>query len=67
MSPVMVLVVTGVIALVAAGILLTLSIGIRLGDRGHLASAPRSQSDAFARRLLVGIRRPSESSKEADK
>jgi hypothetical protein len=67
MSPVMVLVVAGVIALVAAGILLTLIIGIRLGDRSHLASAPRSQSDAFVRRLLVGIRRASESSEEPDK
>jgi hypothetical protein len=67
MSPVMVLVVTGVIALAAAGILLTLAIGIRMGDRGHLARAPRSQSDAFARRLLVGIRRPAESSEETDK
>jgi hypothetical protein len=33
-----------------------LVIGIRKGDRGHLANAPRSGCDAFSRRCLIGIR-----------
>jgi hypothetical protein len=32
--------------------------GVRKGDRSHLANAPRSGSDALARRLLVGVRHP---------
>jgi hypothetical protein len=66
MSPVMVLAGTGLLAIAAAGILITLIIGIRRGDRGHLASAPRSQSDALARRLLVGVRYPAGNDEEAD-
>ena len=48
----------GVLAVSAAVILAVLIIGIHRGDRRHLASAPRSNSDAFARRLLLGVRYP---------
>ena len=59
-----VLVGVGIMALSAAVTLAALIIGIRRGDRRHLANAPRSNPDAFARRLLVGVRydaSPSES------
>lgn len=48
----------GVIAVSAVVIFAVLTIGIRRGDRRHLASAPRSNSEALARRLLVGVRYP---------
>jgi hypothetical protein len=48
----------GVMAVSAAVILAVLIIGIHRGDRRHLANAPRSGSDALARRLLVGVRYP---------
>jgi hypothetical protein len=38
--------------------LATLIIGIRRGDRRHLANGPQTGPDAFARRLLVGVRHP---------
>jgi hypothetical protein len=66
MSPITFLLVVAVLAFAATGILVALTIGIRLGDRGHLTNAPRSQSDALARRLLVGTRYPSESTEESD-
>jgi hypothetical protein len=59
MSPIIVLAGVGVIAVSAAVILAVLIIGIHRGDRRHLANAPRSDSEAFARRLLVGVRYPS--------
>jgi hypothetical protein len=58
MSPIAVLAGVGVMAVAAAVTLAVLIIGIRRGDRRHLASAPRSVSDAFARRLLLGVRYP---------
>ncbi len=65
MSPVIVLAGTGLLVIAAAGILLTLIIGIRRGDRGRLTVSPRSQSDALARRLLVGVRYPAPNDEEA--
>jgi hypothetical protein len=46
---------------VGLGILALLITGIRRGDRGHLTNAPSSHPDAIARRLLVGVRYPSDS------
>jgi hypothetical protein len=60
MSPILVLVSVGIIAVSALVILAILAIGIRRGDRRHLANAPQSSSDAFARRLLVGVRFPAD-------
>ena len=65
MSPVLVLAGVGVLAISATVILAVLIIGINRGDRRHLASGPQSRSDAFARRLLLGVRYP-ESSRESD-
>jgi hypothetical protein len=59
MSPVLVLAGVGVLAVAATVTLAVLIIGIQRGDRRHLASGPRSASDAFARRLLLGVRYPS--------
>jgi len=64
MSPILVLAGVGVLAVSAAVVLAVLIIGIRRGDRRHLTNAPRSQSDAFARRLLVGVRYPSDDTEE---
>ena len=61
MSPILVLMGVGVMAVIAAVALAVLVIGIHLGDRPHrrhLANAPQSVSEAFARRLLLGIRCP---------
>jgi hypothetical protein len=58
MSPIVVLAGVGLIAVSAAVVLAVLVIGIHRGERHHLADAPRSGSDAFARRLLVGVRYP---------
>ncbi len=58
MSPILVLAGVGVLAVAAAVTLAVLTIGIRRGDRRHLASGPRSSSDTFARRLLLGVRYP---------
>jgi hypothetical protein len=41
-----------------------LVIGIRKSDRGHLSNAPRTNSEAFARCCLIGIR--GGSNREAD-
>jgi hypothetical protein len=60
MPAILVLAGVGVMAAVALVILAVLVIGIRRGDRRHLANAPRSVSDAFARRLLVGVRYPAQ-------
>jgi hypothetical protein len=61
MFPIIVLAGVGVVAVSAAVTLAVLIIGIRRGDRRHLASAPQSNSDAFARRLLLGVRYPAPS------
>jgi hypothetical protein len=66
MSPIVVLAGVGVIAVSAAVTLAVLIIGIRRGDRRHLANTPQSNSDAFARRLLLGVRYPAGGSKESD-
>ncbi len=58
MSPIVVLAGVGIIAASAVVILAVLIIGIHRGDRRHLANAPRPGADAFARRLLVGVRYP---------
>jgi hypothetical protein len=47
-----------IMAVFALVILAALVTGIRRGDRRHLTNAPRSASDAFARRLLTGVRYP---------
>lgn len=60
MTTILVLAGVGVMAAVALVILAMLIIGIRRGDRRHLANAPRSVSDAFARRLLVSVRCPAQ-------
>jgi hypothetical protein len=59
-APILVLAGVGLLAAAALGILTLLIIGIRRGDRGHLSNAPRSNSDAFARRILVGVRYPAD-------
>lgn len=64
MSPIVVLAGVGLIAISAAVILAVLIIGIHRGDRHHLADAPRSGSDALARRLLVGVRCPGNAESE---
>jgi hypothetical protein len=52
---------------VGLGILALLITGIRRGDRSHLANAPDSHPDAIARRLLIGVRYPSDSDEGEDK
>ena len=59
-APALILVGVGLLAAVAFGILAVLIVGIRRGDRGRLANTPASHSDAIARRMLVGVRYPSE-------
>jgi hypothetical protein len=64
MFPIIVLAGVGVMAVSAAVILAVLIIGIHRADRPsrlRLTSAPQSKSDAFARRLLVGVRYPAPS------
>jgi len=53
-------------AVSAAVTLAALIIGIHRGDRRHLASKPQSNPDAFARRLLLGIRYPASLPESAD-
>ena len=60
-APILVLAGVGLLAGTALGILAVIIIGIHRGDRGHLGQhAPKSHSDALARRILVGVRYPSE-------
>lgn len=66
MPPIVVLAGVGVIAVSAAVTLAVLIIGIRRGDRRHLANGPQSNSDAFARRLLLGVRYPASLSESAN-
>jgi hypothetical protein len=58
MSPIVVLAVVGAMAVAITMALTVLIIGIHRGDRHRLATAPRSHSDALARRILIGIRYP---------
>lgn len=58
MAVILMLAGVGVMAVAAAVTLAILIIGIQRGDRRHLTSAPRSASDALARRLLLGVRYP---------
>lgn len=58
MSPIVVLASVGIATVSAAVILAVLIIGIRRGDRRHLASGPESNLDAFARHLLLSVRYP---------
>lgn len=55
---------TALLAGMAAGILALLIVGIRQGDHAHLADRPRSHPDSIARRILVGVRYPSESEED---
>ena len=66
MSPIVVLAGVGVMAVSAAVTLAVLIIGIRRSDRRHLASAPQSNSEALARRLLLGVRYPAPPTEPAD-
>lgn len=65
MSPILVLACVGVLAVAATVTLAVLIIGIQRGDRRHLASGPRSASDAFARRILLGVRYPEQPTESA--
>lgn len=65
-APFLVLAGVALLAGAALGILTVLIIGIRRGDRGHLTHTPESHSGALARRILVGVRYPSESSEGED-
>ncbi|MGH9485169.1 MAG: hypothetical protein ACRD1F_08940 [Terriglobales bacterium] len=56
MSPIIVLAGVGLVTVLSVVTLAVLIIGIRRGDRKNLVNAPGSASDAFARRLLVGVR-----------
>ena len=60
MPALLVLAGVGFLAVSAAVILAVVIIGIRRGDKGRLVNAPRSNSDAFARRILVGVRYPAD-------
>ena len=64
MSLILVLAGVGTLAVTAALILAVLTIGIRQGDRRHLATGPRSASGTFARRLLLGVRYPAENGEQ---
>jgi len=66
MSPILVLAGVGVMAVSALVTLAVLILGIRRADRRHLASGPRSNSDAFARHLLLGVRYPASLSESAN-
>jgi hypothetical protein len=67
MPAIMVLAGVGFLAIAAVVILTVIVIGIHKGDRRHLINAPRSNSDAFARRILVGIRYPAAPAPESEK
>ena len=65
-APLLILAGVALLAGVGLGILALLITGIRRGDRGHLTNAPGSHPDAIARRLLVGVRYPSDSDEGED-
>jgi hypothetical protein len=66
MPAIIVLAGVGFLAISAAVIFAVIIIGINRADRRHLINAPRSNSDAFARRILVGVRYPAYSPESAD-
>ena len=66
MSAIIVLAGVGVITVSAVVIFTILIIGIHRGDRRHLSSAPQSNSDAFARSLLLGVRYPASTPESAN-
>lgn len=63
-TAILVLVSTGFLVVAATVIFMVLVVGIRRGDRGHLSNLANSNSETFARRILIGVRYPSESEKE---
>lgn len=65
-APILILAITGFLAIAATAVLAMLVTGIRLGDRSHLCNPPRSPCDTFARRILVGVRFPCESEQGED-
>jgi hypothetical protein len=65
--PILVLAGVGLLTVAGLGILATLIVGIRRGDRGPLTNAPKSHSDALARRILIGVRYPGKDSEGDDK
>ena len=65
-APLLILAGVALLAGVGLGILALLIAGIRRGDRAHLTNAPDSHPDAIARRLLVGVRYPTESNEGED-
>ena len=64
MPAIIVLAGVGFLAISAAVTFTVIIIGIHKGDRRHLINAPQTSSDAFTRRLLVGIRYPSGNKEE---
>ena len=64
MPAIIVLAGVGFLAISAAVTFAVIVIGIHRGDRRHLINAPRSNSDAFARRIIVGIRYPESADEE---
>jgi hypothetical protein len=64
MPAIIVLAGVGFLGIAAAVTLTVLIIGIHRGDRRHLRNAPRSSSEAFARRILVGVRYPGDDTEE---
>jgi hypothetical protein len=67
MPAIIVLAGVGFLAISTAAIFTVIIIGIHKGDRRHLINAPQSNSDAFARRVLVGIRYPAAPARESEK
>ncbi len=65
-SPILVLAGVAFLAAAALGVLAVLIVGIRRGDRTPLANRPGSHLEAFARRILVGVRCPASAEKEED-
>jgi hypothetical protein len=63
-APILALAGVGLLSGTTLGILAILIIGIRRGDRDHLFNAPKSNSDAFARRILVGVRYPADNEED---
>jgi hypothetical protein len=66
-SAVLVLAGAGLLALAAAATLAAIVVGIRRADCRHLASKPDSRSSAFARRILLGVRYPSQNGHGEDR
>ena len=66
MPAILVLAGVGIMTASAVVILAALIIGIHRGDRSHLANKPQSNSDALARRFLVGVRYPAQNDEGTD-